>query len=418
LVQQQYFLEVATKVVLPQFQQSGRPFVLVYWSRDPDGTQHNQGDSLGRLDPGINGPTSRAAVRSADIALSLLEAALEQLGLAATTNIVVAADHGFSTIRKEGSNSHAAQEHYPDVSAGELPLGFLAIDLSADLLQRHPRWKLFDPDDDYREIRWHAGEHPVRGNGLIGEDPDHPQVVVAANGGSDLIYLPDQPPLRRAHPGRPAVAARAPRAQRQLAAELLNALLAHDYVSGVFLDEQRFGELPGALSTRAIDIGGGAAITPAPAIVVNFASSIVGSCTRAATLCTAEFADTNLQQGQGMHGTFSRADTWNFMAARGPDFRHGFVDPLPASNADIGMTIAHLLNVDVSRKGPLTGRFLSEALASDAPVEALPPVTTRSLASRPGPGGLRTILRTQSVGATVYFDAAGFPGRTVGLGAE
>jgi hypothetical protein len=29
-----------------------------------------------------------------------------------------------------------------------------------------------------------------------------------------------------------------------------------------------------------------------------------------------------------MHGTFSRADTMNFMAAIGPDFKRGFVKPL------------------------------------------------------------------------------------------
>ena len=37
---------------------------------------------------------------------------------------------------------------------------------------------------------------------------------------------------------------------------------------------------------------------------------------------------------------FSRADTWNFMAMQGPDFKARFVDPAPASNADIGRTIA------------------------------------------------------------------------------
>jgi len=35
--------------------------------------------------------------------------------------------------------------------------------------------------------------------------------------------------------------------------------------------------------------------------------------------------------------------------------------------------------------------------------------------SSPGPNGLRTILNYQMVGNTRYFDAAGFPGRTVGL---
>src|SRR5262249_50086654 len=64
--QQQYFADATTKAVLPTFAADGKPFALVYWSRDPDGTQHNQGDSLNSLTPGINGPTSRAAVKNAD----------------------------------------------------------------------------------------------------------------------------------------------------------------------------------------------------------------------------------------------------------------------------------------------------------------------------------------------------------------
>jgi len=35
--------------------------------------------------------------------------------------------------------------------------------------------------------------------------------------------------------------------------------------------------------------------------------------------------------------------------------------------------------------------------------------------SPPGDGDLRTIVNMQFVGKTRYFDAAGFPGRTVGL---
>jgi hypothetical protein len=65
-VQQQYFADAFTKVVLPFFAKDGRPFIAIFWSRDPDGTQHNQGDSLNRLSPGINGPTSKAAVHNAD----------------------------------------------------------------------------------------------------------------------------------------------------------------------------------------------------------------------------------------------------------------------------------------------------------------------------------------------------------------
>src|SRR5215471_8878095 len=89
----------------------------------------------------------------------------------------------------------------------------------------------------------------------------------------------------------------------------------------------------------------GEAITPRPAIAISFRSfdTVCGE----PVLCTVEVADTALQQGQGMHGSFSRADTWNFMAMQGPDFKSQFVDPAPASNADLGRTIAHLMQLEV-----------------------------------------------------------------------
>jgi hypothetical protein len=101
------------------------------------------------------------------------------------------------------------------------------------------------------------------------------------------------------------------------------------------------------------------------------------------------------------------------MAMQGPDFKAHYVDPAPASNADVGRTIAHLLNLDVSRKGKLVGRVLSEAL----PNGALPEVASRVVISEPAANGLATVVNMQTVGDTRYFDAGGFPGRTVGLSA-
>ncbi|TXM94883.1 alkaline phosphatase family protein, partial [Methylobacterium sp. WL122] len=126
VAQQAYFAEVATKVVLPLFKAREKPFVLVFWSRDPDGAQHNHGDSLGKLVPGINGPTSLAGIRNADDNLATLRRALDELGLSDTTDIVVAADHGFSTISKESATSPSAKTALPGVPAGQLPPGFLA----------------------------------------------------------------------------------------------------------------------------------------------------------------------------------------------------------------------------------------------------------------------------------------------------
>src|SRR3984893_2224945 len=103
--QQAYMADVAAKVVLPMFKARNKPFVLVFWSRDPDGSQHNTGDSLNSITPGINGPTSLAGIKNADDNLAQLRKALDELGLAASTNIIVSSDHGFSTISKESKTS-------------------------------------------------------------------------------------------------------------------------------------------------------------------------------------------------------------------------------------------------------------------------------------------------------------------------
>jgi hypothetical protein len=244
---------------------------------------------------------------------------------------------------------------------------------------------LLDPDDDYKIIA--AGQHTRLGNGLIGGDRKNPKVVVAANGGSDLVYLPD--------------------GDKALAKRVVDFLLTQDYVSGLFVDP-KLGKYPGTLTLDDIALDG-SAVTPHPAIAVNFRSfdTVCGEPVR----CTVEIADTGLQQGQGMHGSFSRADTWNFMAIQGPDFKSQFTDPAPVSNADLGRTIAQLMQLTPADKGKLIGRVLTEIL----PNGPLPGVSSRVVASEPAANGLVTVLNMQIVGTTRYFDAAGFPGRTVGL---
>jgi hypothetical protein len=380
VVQQDYFAAVTTRVVLPMFKDRNKPFVLVFWSRDPDGSQHNQGDSLNTLVPGINGPTSLAAIRNADDDLARIRFALNELGLLDSTDIIVTADHGFSTISKESQTSSTVKTKFADALPAHLPLGFVALDLAHALIM-----PVIDPDDGYKTIA--DGQHTKNGNALIGGDRDKPKVVVAANGGSDLIYIPD--------------------GDKATAKKVIDALLAQDYVSGLFVDA-KLGKFPGTLSLDDVALEG-SAITPHPAIAVNFRSfdTVCGEPVR----CTVEVADTVLQQGQGMHGSFSRADTWNFMALQGPDFKSQFVDPAPASNADLGRTIAQLMHLDLSDKGKLIGRVLSETL----PGGAIPETSSRVVASDPAPNSLVTVLDMQTVGSTRYFDAAGFPGRTVGL---
>jgi hypothetical protein len=288
--QQAYFADIASKIVLPMFRERGKPFVLVFWSRDPDGTQHNTGDSLNTVTPGINGPTSLASIKNADNNLAQLRKALDDLGLTATTNVIIAADHGFSTISKESKTSPSAKATYEDTPKDFLPMGFLAIDLAKAL-----NLPLFDPNNKNARVADNA--HPKAGNGLLGQDPAKPDLVVATNGGSDLIYLPNK--------------------DRKLAERTVKALLEQDYVSGLFVDDA-IGRIPGTLPMSQLGLKG-KAVTPIPSIVVNFRSFVAGC--EEPTNCSVEVADTVLRQGQGMHGSFGRGDTMNFMAAIGPDFK-------------------------------------------------------------------------------------------------
>jgi Type I phosphodiesterase / nucleotide pyrophosphatase len=378
--QQAYMADAATKVVLPMLKARNKPFVLVFWSRDPDGSQHNTGDSLNTITPGINGPTSMAGIKNADNNLAQLRKALDDLGLAASTNIIVSADHGFSTISKESKTSPSAKISYDDTPKDFLPMGFLAIDLSKAL-----DLPLFDPNDKNARVAGNA--HPKAGNGVLGQDPTKPEVVIATNGGSDLVYIPSK--------------------DRKLADRTIKALLEQDYVSGIFVDDE-LGRFPGTLPMSQLNLKGKAA-TPNPSIVVNFRSWSSGC--EVPTNCSVQVADSVLRQGQGMHGSFSRGDTLNFTAAIGPDFKSGYVDALPVSNADVGVTAAKVMGLLQQPKGHLIGRVMTEAM----PNGATPKAYAGSVKSAPSANGLRTVLNFQRVGTQRYFDTAGFPGRTLGL---
>ena len=417
-VQQQYFVDALTKAVLPEFRNEKKPFLVVFWSRDPDGTQHNEGDSLNRLSPGINGPTSRAAVGNADANLKQIVAYLEaNPGLADDTDIFLTSDHGFSTISKHEvdstgtafTGSYAATQTYKDatgrqeVNSGFLPPGFLAIDLA-----HHLNLPLFDPDstitvdgsERYKPVDPAIGQatpekaqRPISGSGLIGgtgiiSTPSDAKLIVAANGGSDLLYLKDRDP--------------------ELAKDLVDFLSSLDYVSGIFTDPA-LGQFKGALTLSDLNMKGSTRL-PTPSILVNFRSfsrDAADPLQSAVTVC-----DAGLQEGQGMHGSFSRADTLNHMAAAGPDFKKAYIDVAPVSNADIAITLAHVLNLELPKNGDLTGRVIDEALVG-GPENT--PFESGIKDSEVNTAGMKTRLRYQQVGKTFYFDAAGFEGRTVGL---
>ena len=409
VTQQRWFVDITTKFVLPNFAgDASKPFVLVFWSRDPDASQHNQGDSLGTLFPGINGPTSIAGIQNADRNLQQLVAWLdEHPAIKADTDIFVTSDHGFATVsRKEIdrtgklTSSVSARHLYLgsngqlDTDKLSLPSGFLALDLAWDLhmnvfdpahrvldaarpAYRKLRIDLFNPDIDV----W---EHPAGGSALLGYEVDKAdgsdaKAIVAANGGSDLIYVPD--------------------GSADTVHAIVAALLKYDYVSGIFVDD-KYGDVAGTLPLSAIGLVGASRL-PRPAIVVAFKVFYMNPTDLQSAI---QLSDTGLQEGQGMHGGFGRDSTFNNMAAMGPDFKAGFADQAPVGNADIVPTIAHVLGLPLKSNGPLGGRVIREALAGGA--APTPPSGERRV-STPA-DGRATVLLYQELDGQRYLDAACF----------
>jgi hypothetical protein len=410
-VQQAYFADATSKVILPMFVKSGKPFALLYWSRDPDGTQHFQGDSLNQLIPGINGPTSKAALRNADNNLKqILDYINSDPQLAENTDIFLTADHGFATISKHEidaaghtTTSYAAKWIYKDaqgrqeVNTGFLPVGFVSIDLAHELglplfdpdtqIDGPDGKKFFEPvDPSAAQQLPNLRQHPVSGNGLIGgtgriADQTDAKVVVAANGGSDLIYLPAHDP--------------------DLVKRIVAFLARQDYVDGIFVNDE-YKNVPGALPSSTIRLVG-SSLTPSPTIAVTFKT--FSTDPKEPIMSEVEIADYVLQQGQGMHGSFGRGNTLNFMAAIGPDFKKQFVDQAPISNADIAPTFAQILGFDIAGKGELKGRILKEALAGGPPSI---PFERQTAISEGAANGKKTILMYQQTTKQAYFDQACF----------
>jgi len=389
LTQQAYLLSVTTLVLIPELKISGKRFAMLFWSRDPDTTQHGAHDSDGALVPGINSTSGRTAIYNADSDLKGILDALKQWGLYDNTDVFVVADHGFSTIAKGIPTRDGA------LVRSTLAGGFVALDVA--------RWlggqNIYDPDKDNLQVDLSAGERPG-GDALIGPSPEAPMAMVAANGGSDFIYVPEGP------------------GGRATAKRIYDGLIRQPYVGALFVNDDLLKsgnpkDFAGSLPMSAVNLIG-AGGTPRPAIVVGFRSFVAKGCKLGAEMCTAEIADTGLQTGQGMHGSFSRADTRNFMAAIGPDFKRRFVDRAPVGNADVTPTLAHILGLDLPGPGVLKGRVAAEALVGGKPVTPV----RRTVVSAKAANGFRTVLKLQAVGATRYFDAAGMPGRTMGLVAK
>ncbi len=279
------------------------------------------------------------------------------------------------------------------MKTGHLPPGFLAIDLA-----RHLDLPLYDtarqttderggtrsmkveptiakPDGNFRQ-RPSAGAALIGGSGLVSKPTDATIVVAQTS-----IYVPDN--------------------DRGLVERIVRFLATQDYVGGLFVNN-RFGQVSGALQMSDVGLAGSATL-PKPAMVINFKSY---SRDGTSPHMTGVIVGGTRPRGQGDHASLSRANTFNNMAALGPDFKRGFVDRAPVGNADIQPTLAHVMKMKIPSLGRLRGRVVTEALVGGSTATRFTSRVARSRAA--DESSLSTVLMYQVADDRIYLDEACF----------
>lgn len=345
---------------------AGRPSLLVLWQHNPDLTQHIAG--LGTL-PAIE------ALSTCDLNLAKIRAAIVTSNISDRTDLIVVSDHGFATIR-----------FTVNVNAMLAEAGLKKSETSTD-------------------------------------------VVVARNGGSDLVYL-----SRDAFP-----TAMARRTELQKIADFAEA---QEWCGPIFSkpptlaeaedrDKPYLGSIDGTFSMAAAGIMNA---SRAPDLVISFreisdednenvtgpgapAFAFGGKGQRSVPnrskvlvhpVKGLVYADAkSFTTGMGMHGAAGEREIHNFCAAFGPDFRRQFVDRYPSANTDIAPTITHLLgllpNLGAGGLYP-SGRVLSEALSGERASIGAPHAIAESTSLELQGVQVRSTLRFTRLGDRDYLD--------------
>jgi hypothetical protein len=297
----------------------GRPSLIVFWQHNPDLVQHIAG--LG-TQPALN------ALRQCDANLGRINTAVAKLGLRRMTDLMVVSDHGFATIRMS-------------VSLGDL--------LVAAGIKRSKA------SDD---------------------------IVVARNGGEDLVYLSGK--------AFPSVEQR-----RAMLARIVDFAEAQEWCGAIFSrkpappdvknQQNHPGWIPGTFAQQAFGLYDD---KRSPDLIISFRelpnldnSTLTGpdkpafaldlhgqvseknmSAPLVQPVAGAVYSDApSFSTGMGMHAAAGQRELHNFCAVAGPDFRRHFTDHDPTGNADIAPTIRQIF----AQTSPVEsrGRPLDEILA-------------------------------------------------------
>ena len=289
-----------------------------------------------------------------DEILGRVVAKIRQLGWEQTTDIIITQDHNHSTV--SGDVAHFPFRGIVDGDVGSHdPYGYSVSGFvrTAELLTRDGL-KAYD-GAGCRDIPTLSGIlfdgtqlHPTRtdadgsacGKAQKYTSPRYsvPKpvpaggVVVAANAGSDYLFVPDSDP-------------------NTVKAAVLS-LQSRLQFGAIFVSD-KYGDVAGTLPMSLIKTENAVA-GRAPDIIVSFTFD-----ENAAVAGRTGISYASSVNRRGDHGSFSPTDTHISMMAYGPDFKSGAHNTLPTANVDVAPTVARILAFNMPG---VQGRVLEEAL--------------------------------------------------------
>ncbi len=342
----QYMLSTYLNYVLPKKD----PDVSVVWFRDPDSTEH------------LYGPGSAAyrdSLDKMDTMLGQILTKLKSLGIDGTTDIMVVSDHGHSSVAGEASlfplrdiRSGAV------VTAGTNPVYGYSVSgdvrLPQLLADNGIAVHVYDGTGCIKDpvmsgiLSDGARVYPARTDtdgSVCGKEPGYqyntrsfvvpsslPEdaVVIAANGGSDYLYVPNK--------------------NANMVKGIVSFLQSREEFGAIFVDDS-YGAVPGTVKMSMVNLEN-AGRNPDIIVSYNYNENAIVQGMKGT-----EYE--SMQGYRGMHGSFSPVDVHNTLIASGPDFKSGFHDTVPSGNIDVAPTVAYLFSLNLPNTD---GRVLYEAI--------------------------------------------------------
>jgi arylsulfatase A-like enzyme len=342
-----YMLGAYLNYILP----NKDPDVSVIWFRDPDSTEHGYG-------PGS--AAYKDALATMDVMLGQILSQLKALRIYDNTDIMVVSDHGHSSVAGDVSLFPLRKiQNRAVVTTGTDPVGGYSVSGDVRLAQLladngitangYDGWGCIqDPvmsgiltdgtsvypiltDTDGTACNKEPGYKYNSRSFMVPSPLPEDAVVIAANGGSDYVYVPNR--------------------NAAMVKNIVSFLQSREEFGAVFVDD-RYGDIPGTFKMSMVNLEEKSERNPDVIVSFNYDENATVQGMKGI-----EYE--SMFCNRGMHGSFSPMDVHNTLIASGPDFKSAFHDPNPSGNIDVAPTIAYLLGLNLP---DTDGRVLHEAI--------------------------------------------------------